>query len=433
MSDPAAPIAAAAGKLGVLLVGLGAVSTTFIAGVAAVRRRLGQPVGSLTQLGVLPGRRYGEARPIRECVSLAGLDDLVFGAWDIFPDNAYEAARTAGVLEPFLLEVLRGELEAVRPWRAVFDRNHVKRLDGPNLKSGGNKRDLAEQVRHDIRRFLGDSGAERVVVLWCASTEVFMQAGPVHQSLAAFERGLDASDPAISPSMIYAYAALMEGVPFANASPNLTLELPALLELACAHRVPIAGKDLKTGQTLLKTIIASGLAARLLGIKGWFSSNLLGNRDGVVLADPGSYKTKEDSKKGVLERLLKPDVYPQLYGDLYHKVQIQYYPPRGDNKESWDSIDLFGWLGYTMQLKINFLCRDSILAAPIVLDLALFLDLAARAGKSGIQEWLAFYFKAPLHAAGVEPEHDLSIQLHQLQDALRELRAVPAAPHDLHD
>jgi myo-inositol-1-phosphate synthase len=412
-----AHIVPAAGRLAVLLVGLGAVSTTFIAGVAAVRRGLARPIGSLTQLGKLE-----HATPIRDLLPLAALDDLVFGAWDIFPENACEAARTANVLEPSLLQAVSHELQRIRPWRAVFDRNQVKRLDGPNVKHGPDKRNLAEQVREDIRSFLKESAAERAVVLWCASTEAFMSPTPAHQSLAAFERALDESDPAISSSMIYAYAALVEGVPYANAAPNLTVDAPALIELAGERCVPIAGKDLKTGQTLLKTIVAAGLQARLLGVSGWYSTNLLGNRDGEVLAEPDSCKTKELSKQAVLEQLLKRDVYPELYGDLCQHVQIHYHPPRGDNKEGWDSIDLFGWLGYPMQLKINFLCRDSILAAPLVLDLALFLDLAARAGQSGIQEWLSFYFKNPMHAPGEDPEHDLSAQLRMLQEKLRELQ-----------
>lgn len=409
MSSQPAP----AGGLGVLLVGLGGVSTTLIAGVAAVKKGLGQPIGSLTQLGRVPS---GEL--IRELVPLASLDDLVFAAWDIFPENAYEAACAASVLEPALLGLLRDELEVIRPWRAVFDRRHLKRLDGPNVKPGS-PRDLAEAVREDIRSFR--KRVERVVVLFCASTEAYLPPAPAHRSLAAFERGLDAGDAAISPSMIYAYAAIMEGAPYANASPSLAVDIPGLVELATVRHVPIAGKDLKTGQTLLKTLIAPGLKARLLGIRGWYSTNLLGNRDGLVLADPQSCKTKELSKQKALEQLLEAEVYPLLYGELCQHVQIDYYPPRGDSKEGWDSIDLFGWLGYPMQLKINFLCRDSILAAPLVLDLALFLDLAARSGRSGIQDWLSFYFKSPMHARGSHPEHDLAVQLTQLHAVLEDL------------
>jgi myo-inositol-1-phosphate synthase len=412
----------AGGKLAVLLVGLGSVSTTFIAGVAAVRKGLARPIGSLTQLGRLSDPTGEPGAPIRDLLPLAPLDDLAFGAWDIFPENACEAAHTAHVLEPTLLKAVSDELEGIRPRRAVFDRSQVRRLDGPHIKRGRDKRDLAEQVREDIRSFLKETGSARAVVIWCASTEAFMNAAPAHGALAAFERALDESDPAISASMIYAYAALMEGVPYANAAPNLSVDTPALLELATLRSVPIAGKDLKTGQTLLKTIIAAGLQARLLGVSGWYSTNLLGNRDGEVLADPDSCKTKELSKQGALEQLLRRDAYPELYGSLCQHVQIHYHPPRGDNKEGWDSVDLFGWLGYPMQLKINFLCRDSILAAPLVLDLALFLDLAARAGLSGIQQWLSFYFKSPMHAPGHVPEHDLTVQLRMLQDKLRELQ-----------
>jgi myo-inositol-1-phosphate synthase len=431
MRHPATLIALPRGKLGVLLVGLGAVSTTFIAGVHAIRKALAQPVGSLTQMGTVRlGKRTEHRVPaIRELVPLASLEDLVFGAWDIFPENAYESAQHAGVLETSLLEKLRPELEAIRPWPAVFDRRHVKRLDGPNVKSGRNKRELAEQVRDDIRGFIKESSVERVVVLWCGSTEAFMSPGPVHESVAAFERGLDESDVAISASMIYAYAAIMEGCPYANAAPNLTVDVPALTALAGERHVPVAGKDLKTGQTLLKTIIAPGLKSRLLGVNGWYSTNILGNRDGEVLDDPECFRTKELSKKGVLDYILQPELYPSLYGKLCHMVQINYYPPRGDNKEGWDNIDLFGWLNYPMQLKINFLCRDSILAAPLVLDIALFLDLAMRAGKSGIQEWLSFYFKSPMHAPGLYPEHDLFIQLKKLKNTLRHLRGEELVTH----
>jgi myo-inositol-1-phosphate synthase len=430
MRHPAIHIEPASGKLGVMLVGLGAVSTTLIAGVHAIRKGLAQPIGSLTQLGTIRLGKRTEHRspPIREFVPLAGLEDLVFAAWDLFPENAYEAAAHAGVLEESLLAKVRTELEAVRPLPAVFERRYVKRLDGPNVKRGS-KRELIAQLRTDIRQFVRQHSLQRCVVLWCASTEAFLAEAEAHRSLRAFERALDADDPAITPSMLYAYAALREGVPYANAAPNLGVDVPALVELAGERHVPVAGKDLKTGQTLLKTIIAPGLKSRLLGVSGWYSTNILGNRDGEVLEDPDCFRTKEVSKKGVLDHILQPELYPGLYGQLYHRVQINYYPPRGDNKEGWDNIDLFGWLNYPMQLKINFLCRDSILAAPLVLDLALFLDLAARAHRSGIQEWLSFYFKSPMHAPGLYPEHDLSIQLTKLKNTLRELRGEALITH----
>ena len=431
MRHPAIHIAPPRGKLGVLLVGLGAVSTTFIAGVHAIRKGLAKPIGSLTQLGTIRlGKRTEHRSPaIRDFVPLARLEDLVFGAWDIFEDNAYEAARTASVIETSLLDRVRPELEAIRPWPAVFDRRYVKRLDGPNIKRGRGKRDLVEQLRADIRGFIRDSGVERVVVLWCGSTEAFQEEGAAHGSLAAFERALDEDDVTLTPSMLYAYASLREGVPYVNAAPNLGVDTPALIELARERHVPIAGKDLKTGQTLLKTIIAPGLKSRLLGVSGWYSTNILGNRDGEVLEEPECFRSKEVTKKGVLDHILQPELYPELYGNLYHRVQINYYPPRGDNKEGWDNIDLFGWLHYPMQLKINFLCRDSILAAPLILDLALFADLAARASRSGIQEWLSFYFKCPLHAPGLYPEHDLSIQLKKLKNTLREWRGEALVTH----
>ena len=414
-------IGPARGRLGVLLVGLGAVSTTFVAGVLAIRRQLAAPIGSLTQMGTirLGKRTEGRSPRIADMFPLARLDDLVFGAWDIFESNAYEAARTAGVLEPGLLEQIRPELEAIRPWPAVFDQRYVKRLNGTHVKLGASKKDLAEQVVADIRRFKAEHDLDRLVMVWCGSTEIYLTESAVHASVEAFERGLEASDEAIASSMIYAYAAIREGIPYANAAPNLSADIPALVELAARTRTPIAGKDLKTGQTLIKTIIAPGLKARLLGVEGWYSTNILGNRDGEVLDDPESFRTKEESKKSVLDYILQPHLYPQLYGDIHHVVRINYYPPRGDNKEGWDNVDLVGWLGYPMQLKINFLCRDSILAAPFVLDLALFLDLARRAGMSGIQEWLSFYFKSPQHAPGLYPEHDLFIQLMKLKNTLR--------------
>ena len=424
-------IAPATGRLGVLLVGLGAVSTTFIAGVHALRKKIAEPTGSLTQMGTirLGKRTEGRSPLIRDFVPLASLDDLVFGGWDIFEDDCYEAARTAGVLDSALLEQVRPELASIRPWTAVFDQRYVKRLSGSNVKRGATKRELADQVTEDIRRFKADNQLDRLVLVWCGSTEVYMEESPVHQSLAAFEAGLDRSDPAIPSSMVYAYAAIKEGIPYANAAPNLSADVPVLTELAAETGSPLAGKDLKTGQTLIKTIVAPGLKARLLGVAGWYSTNILGNRDGEVLDDPESFKTKEESKKSVLDYILQPDLYPTLYSDLHHVVRINYYPPRGDNKEGWDNIDLVGWLGYPMQLKINFLCRDSVLAAPIVLDLVLFLDLAKRAGMTGIQEWLSFYFKSPIHAADIYPEHDLFIQLMKLKNTLRYLRGEELITH----
>ena len=424
-------IAPAGGKVGVLLVGLGAVSTTTIAGIMAIRKGIAKPIGSLTQMGTirLGKRTEGRSPAISDVVPLAGLDQLVFGGWDIFEDNCYEAARTAGVLESALLDRIKDELSAVTPMPAVFDRQYVKRLDGPNVKKGKTKRDLAEQLVEDIRHFKTTHKLDRVVLVWCGSTEIFMTEGAAHQSVAAFEKALHANDPSIPSSMIYAYAAIREGLPYANAAPNLSADIPALLELAQKTGAPLAGKDLKTGQTLIKTIIAPGLKARLLGVAGWYSTNILGNRDGEVLDDPESFKTKEESKKSVLDYILQPALYPDLYSDLHHVVRINYYPPRGDNKEGWDNIDLVGWLSYPMQLKINFLCRDSILAAPIVLDVALFLDLAKRVGYSGIQEWLSFYFKSPMHAPSVYPEHDLFIQLMKLKNTLRHMKGEELITH----
>src|SRR6478736_3556314 len=405
----------AKGKLGILLVGLGAVSTTVIAGVLAIRKGLAKPIGSLTQMGTirLGKRTDGRSPKISEVLPLATLDDIVFGGWDLFDDNSYEAAKTAGVLEPALLEQIRPELEAIRPMSAVFDRQYVKRLDGPNVKKGKNKKDLADQVIADIRKFKADHNLDRLVMVWCGSTEVFMVESPAHASLAAFEAALEANDPSIPSSMVYAYAALKEGIPFANGAPNLTCDVPAMVELAAQTKSPITGKDLKTGQTLIKTIIAPGLKARLLGVEGWYSTNILGNRDGELLDDPDSFKTKEESKKSVLDYILQPSLYPELYKDLCHVVRINYYPPRGDNKEGWDNIDIFGWLNYKMQLKVNFLFRD----------------LAKRAGMEGIQEWLSFYFKSPMHAAGLYPEHDLFIQMMKLKNTLRYLRGEDLITH----
>jgi len=419
--DNGREIQPADGRLGVLLVGLGAVSTTTIAGVESIRRGLSKPIGSLTQMNTirLGKRTEGRTPLIKEFVPLVDLENIVFGAWDPIPDDAYDSARVCGVLKPQDIEPIADYLKSVRPMPAVFDRRYVKKLDGPNVKTGDSKYDLAEQLRADIREFKQSNGCDRLVVVWCASTEVFLQPTDVHASIESFEQGLRDSSDAIAPSMIYAWAALQEGVPFANGAPNLTVDLPVMTELARKNQVPICGKDFKTGQTLLKTILAPGLKTRMLGLSGWFSTNILGNRDGEVLDDPESFKTKEESKLGVLEHILQPKMYPELYGDMYHKVRINYYPPRGDNKEGWDNLDIFGWMGYDMQIKIDFLCRDSILAAPIVLDLALFLDLARRAGLHGIQEWLSFYFKSPQVAPGLYPEHDIFIQHWKLKNTLR--------------
>jgi myo-inositol-1-phosphate synthase len=424
-------IAPAQGRLGILLVGLGAVSTTFIAGVLNIRKGLSNPIGSLTQMGTirLGKRTDGRSPRIDELFPLASLNDVVFGGWDLFDENCYEAARTAGVLEPALLDEIKPELEAITPWPAVFDQRYVKRLSGTHVKTGRNKKDLAGQVIADIRRFKEEKGLDRLVMVWCGSTEVYLTETPAHASIEAFERALEADDDSIPSSMIYAYAAISEGIPYANAAPNLSADIPALVALAATTQTPLAGKDLKTGQTLIKTIMAPGLKARLLGVEGWYSTNILGNRDGEVLDDPESFKTKEESKKSALDYIFQPHLYPELYGDLCHVVRINYYPPRGDNKEGWDNIDLIGWLGYPMQLKINFLCRDSILAAPIVLDTALFMDLAKRAGMSGIQEWLSFYFKAPMHAPTVYPEHDLFIQLMKLKNTLRYMMGEELITH----
>src|SRR5262245_31504134 len=424
-------IAPARGKLGVLLVGLGAVSTTTIAGVLAVRKGFAKPIGSVTQMGTvrLGKRTEGRSPKIDEIVPLSSLDDLVFGAWDIFEEDSFAAARTAGVIEPSLLEKIRPELEQIRPWPAVFDQRYVKRLEGPNVKKGANKKELADALGDDIRRFKQEHNLDRLVMVWCGSTEVFMTEAAAHQTVESFERALEQNDPAIPSSMVYAYASIREGIPYANAAPNLSADIPALVELAARTKTPLAGKDLKTGQTLIKTIIAPGLKARLLGVDGWYSTNILGNRDGEVLDDPESFKTKEESKKSVLDYILQPQLYPDLYGKLCHVVRINYYPPRGDNKEGWDNIDLVGWLGYPMQIKVNFLCRDSILAAPIVLDVALFLDLAKRANMHGIQEWLSFYFKSPVHAPGLYPEHDLFIQLMKLKNTLRYLKGEELITH----
>ncbi len=419
------------GKLGVLLVGLGAVSTTFIVGVEAIRKGASKPIGSLTQMGTVRlGKRTENRVPaIKEMVPLAGLDDLVFAAWDIFPDDAHESARNCGVLDNRLVDQYEDFLKTIKPRAAVFDTKYVKKLSGPNVIKEGTWWDKAQALKDEIARFKESEGCDRLVMVWCASTEVFMSREDVHGSIESFEEGLKKNDPAIAPSMVYAYAAISSGIPFANGAPNLTVDIPALVDLAREKNVPIAGKDFKTGQTLMKTILAPGLKARLIGVNGWFSTNILGNRDGEVLDDPESFKTKEESKLGVLEYILQPKVYPELYKDLYHKVRINYYPPRGDNKEGWDNLDIFGWLGYPMQIKIDFLCRDSILAAPIVLDLTLFMDLAKRSGMRGIQEWLSFYFKSPITPEGVYPEHDLFIQLMKLKNTLRYLKGEELITH----
>ena len=421
----------ASGKLGILIPGMGAVATTFIAGVEAIKAGLGEPIGSLTQMGTIRlGKRTENRSPlIKNFVSLASLEDLVFGGWDVFPDNAYEAATHAGVIEKDTLEKLKDCLTEIVPMKAIFDRDYVKRLEGSHVKQGKSKWDMALQARDDIQEFKDLRGVDRVVMIWCGSTEVFLEAGEAHSSIEAFEKGLRENDPSIAPSMIYAYAALSEGVPYLNGAPNLTVDIPAMLELARNNEVPIGGKDFKTGQTLMTTLLAPGLKARMLGIQGWFSTNILGNRDGEVLDDPESFKTKEESKLGVLDYILQPHLYPSLYGDLYHKVRINYYPPRGDEKEGWDNIDIFGWLGYPMQVKVDLLCRDSILAAPLVLDLVLFADLAQRAKMHGVQEWLSFYFKSPQTAPDLYPEHDLFIQLMKLKNTLRYLEGEELITH----
>ncbi len=424
-------IAPAEGKLGILIPGLGAVATTMIAGVIAINKGLSKPIGALTQMGnIRLGKRTENRYPlIKDFVPLAGLTDIVFGGWDIYTDNVFEAAMNSKVLEPVLLHALKPELELIKPMKAVFDGSYIKNITGTNIKAAATKMELAMELIRDMELFQKNNGCSRLVIIWCGSTEKYIEVSAVHETIEAFEEGLRQNDPAIAPSMIYAYAAVKMGIPFANGAPNLSVDIPALESLAKTTGTPIAGKDFKTGQTLMKTILAPGLQARALGVKGWFSTNILGNRDGLVLDDPDNFKTKEVSKLSVLEDIFQPEMSPDLYGDIYHKVRINYYPPHGDNKESWDNIDIFGWLGYGMQIKINFLCRDSILAAPIVLDLALFMDLAKRAGMSGIQEWLSFYFKSPQTAPELRPEHDIFKQLIKLQNTLRHMMGEDLITH----
>jgi myo-inositol-1-phosphate synthase len=419
------------GKLGVVLPGMGAISSTLIAGVEAIKKGLAKPIGSLTQMGTIRlGKRTENRIPaIKDFVPLTSINDLVFGGWDIFSDNIYEAGVKAKVLERSLLDQIRPEIEGISPWPAAFDKSYVKKLDGTHVKKAANKMELAEQIQDDIKSFQQRNNLTRTVMVWCASTEIFLKPEAVHQTIESFEQGMRKNDPAIAPSMLYAYAAIKSGIPYANGAPNLSVDIPALMQLAKDHSVPVCGKDFKTGQTLMKTILAPGFKSRLLGLSGWFSTNILGNRDGEVLDDPDAFKTKEESKLSVLEHILQPQLYPDLYSNYSHKVRINYYPPRGDNKEGWDNIDIFGWLGYPMQIKVDFLCRDSILAAPLVLDLVIFLELAQRCGMSGIQEWLSFYFKSPMHAEGLYPEHDLFIQLMKLKNTLRYIKGEELITH----
>jgi len=431
-SGRASTIRPATGRLGIITPGLGAVATTFMAGVESIRRGLSSPVGSLTQMATIRlGKRAENRSPlIKDFVPLADLKDIVFGAWDPIPDDAYTAAKKAGVLEEKHLEPIADFLKKIKPMPAVFENKYVTRIHGTNVKTGKTKRDLAEQLRQDIREFKSKNKCDRIVIVWCASTEIFIKAGPQHATIEQFEKAMERNDDAIAPSMLYAYAAIMEGVAFCNGAPNLTADIPALLELANAKGVAVSGKDFKTGQTWMKTVIAPGLKARMLGLAGWYSTNILGNRDGEVLDDPASFKTKEESKLSVLHTILQPELYPELYKGFSHVVRINYYPPRGDNKEGWDNIDIFGWMGYPMQIKVNFLCRDSILAAPIVLDLALFSDLAQRSGMKGVQEWLSFYYKSPMSSQpSLQPEHDLFIQQTKLKNTLRQLMGEEQVTH----
>lgn len=419
------------GRLGILLPGMGAVATTLITGVLAAREGLGLPVGSLTQMGTIRlGKRTDNRNPlIKDFVPLADLNDVVFGGWDLFEDNAYEAAVKAKVLDKYLIEHFKDELSAIKPMKAVFDPMYIRNLDAVNIKNAPTKMDLANELMQDIERFKKENNCERLVVVWCASTEAYTKESAVHQTVQSLENGLKNNDPAIPPSMIYAYAAIKCGVPYANGSPNLSCDVPAIVELANQMNVPIGGKDYKSGQTFMKTMLAPGLRARLLGLDGWFSTNILGNRDGEVLNNPDNFKSKEVSKSGVIDDILEPELHPDLYGNVYHKVRIEYYPPRGDFKESWDNLDIFGWLGYKMQIKINFSCRDSILAAPLALDIALFLDLAKRSGLKGIQEWLSFYFKSPQTAKGLPPQNDVFKQLEKLENTLRYLMGEDLITH----
>jgi myo-inositol-1-phosphate synthase len=402
-----------------------------MAGVESIRRGRSKPIGSLTQMATIRlGKRTDKNSPlIKDFVPLAKLDDIVFGAWDPIPDDALTAAKKAGVLEDRDIEPIADFLRKIKPMPAVFDNKYVTRIHGTNVKKGKTKRDLAEQLRQDIRDFKSKNKCDRIVIVWCASTEIFIKPGPQHATIEQFEKAMDKNDDAIAPSMLYAYAAIMEGVPFANGAQNLCVDTQALIKLAQDRGVPISGKDFKTGQTWMKTIVAPGLKARMLGLAGWYSTNILGNRDGEVLDDPQSFKTKEESKLSVLHTILQPELYPDLYKDFSHVVRINYYPPRGDNKEGWDNIDIIGWMNYPMQIKINFLCRDSILAAPIALDLALFSDFAQRAGMKGIQEWLSFYYKSPMTAPGLQPEHDLFIQQTKLKNTLRHLMGEDQITH----
>jgi myo-inositol-1-phosphate synthase len=428
---PTPKIEPAEGKLGILIPGMGAVATTFIAGVEAIKQNLAKPIGSTTQLATIRlGKRTDNNTPrIKDFVPLATLEDLVFGGWDIFEENCYDAAVNAAVLDRPLLDKLKEPLSALQPMPAVFDSEYVKRINGPNQKPKASKMEHAEMLMDDIRQFKERTGASRLAMIWCGSTEVFHRAAAVHQNLETFEKGLAENDPEISPSQIYAYAAIKSGVSYTNGAPHLTVDAPALMQMARDRSVPIAGKDYKTGQTFMKTLLAPGFKSRMLGVSGWFSTNILGNRDGEVLDDPGSFRSKEETKLSALEQILQPDLYPDLYKDIYHKVRINYYPPRGDNKEGWDNIDIFGWLGYPMQIKVDFLCRDSILAAPLALDLVLFMDLAQRAGMRGVQEWLSFYFKGPMTAPGLYPEHDIFIQLMKLKNTLRWMKGEQLITH----
>lgn len=415
-------IAQANGKLGILVVGVGgAVATTMITGVLAARKGLAKPIGSISQMAKMK-TQDGVEKLIKDIVPLTKLEDIVFGGWDIFPENAYEAACYAEVLKDKDICKVKDELEAIKPMPAAFDHNWAKRLNGTHIKNTATRWDMVEQLREDIRKFKAANHCERIAVLWAASTEIYIPESEVHASLASLEQAMKANDTAhISPSMCYAYAAIAEGAPFIMGAPNLCVDIPAMWEFSKQQNVPIAGKDFKSGQTLMKTVLAPMFKTRMLGVSGWFSTNILGNRDGEVLDDPDNFKTKEVSKLSVIENIFEPEKYPDLYGNVYHKVRINYYPPRKDNKEAWDNIDIFGWMDYPMQIKVNFLCRDSILAAPIALDLVLFADLAARANRCGIQTWLSFFCKSPMHDHEHEPEHDLFAQWRLFKKTIREM------------